>query len=322
MTTRSSSNARPESVEPLAFGRAADGDDTAWLITFSDLVLQLFAFVLIVAVFGGATRHAARSDAGGRPVATESAPAGSAGLDVRPEGRVNLQQAAPDVARAAAPKPDALTAFQPAPRPDPLGALEATAWAGDGGLDRPGGAAQVEDAAQVEVVRVESAPEEHVNADPPAASSRSVRKLGEYLGGFVAARGVGDDAAVIIGDTDVRLDFGGRFGFPTGRADLLPAGRSLLRELQRIASGIPNLTIEVAGYTDDVPIHTREYPSNLELSLARAARVAREIERDDPSLAVRTVTLGLAEQRAIAPNDGPENRARNRRVEVRLVPRG
>ena len=56
-----------------------------------------------------------------------------------------------------------------------------------------------------------------------------------------------------------------------------------------------------------------------ELSLARAARVARELQRDDPSLAVRTIALGFGEHHALAPNDGPENRARNRRVEVRLV---
>jgi chemotaxis protein MotB len=311
VTTPPPSNARPEWAESLAVAPGSDGDDTGWLITFSDLVLQLFAFVLVVAVCGGAARHAVRAT-----VRERKASATVAAVD----GPVLGNRAAPDLHRA---RPDALTAFEPAARPEPGGGLEATAWAGDGAADPSAvtkhdaedAPAAVDALAAADVV----VPDERVEDRPPA--SERVRKLAGYLGAFVAARGDGDDAAVIVGDTDVRLDFGGRLGFPPGGAELLAAGRSLVHELQRIASGVPNLTIEVSGYTDDVPIHTREFPSNLELSLARAARVVREIERDDPSLAVRTVALGFAEHHAIVPNDGPDNRARNRRVEVRLVDR-
>ena len=307
MTTRSPSNARPEWAEPLAVAPASDGDDTGWLITFSDLVLQLFAFVLVVAVCGGAARHVASEPAVPVQVAVADAPV----LD---------PHADPDLHVA---RPDALTAFQPPARPDPLGGLAATAWAGDGAADpSPVAGHDAENAPAVvdaPAAPAEAVPDARADGNPPV--SGRVRRLAGYLAAFVAARGDGDDANVIVGDADVRLDFGGRLGFPPGGAELLPAGRSLLHELQRIASGVPDLEIEVSGYTDDVPIHTREFPSNLELSLARAARVVREIERDDPSLAVRTVALGFAEHHAIAPNDGPENRARNRRVEVRLVDR-
>ena len=311
MTTPSSSNARPKWVESLAVAPAFEGDDTGWLITFSDLVLQLFAFVLVVAVCGGAAREAARPAVSDRTASIEVAAV---------DGRVLDHHAAPPLQ---ATRPDALTAFQPATRPDPLGGLEATAWAGDGATD-PSTVANHDAMGAPPAIEVPVAPDEAPPEGPAEdrrPASGRVRTLGGYLEAFVAARGDGDDAAVIVGDADVRLDVGGRLGFPPGGAELLPAGRSLVHEIQRIASDLPNLAIEVSGYTDDVPIHTREFPSNLELSLARAARVVREIERDDPSLAVRTVALGFAEHHAIAPNDGPENRARNRRVEVRLVER-
>src|SRR5205085_6697191 len=60
MTTSSRLNAPPDWTEPLVTP-AADGDDVGWLITFSDLVLQLFAFVIVAAVCGAAASHAARS---------------------------------------------------------------------------------------------------------------------------------------------------------------------------------------------------------------------------------------------------------------------
>jgi len=304
MTTRPSSNARPEWAEPLAVA-PPEGDDTGWLITFSDLVMQLFAFVLVVAVCGGTAHQVARP---AKTVAPSTVVA-----DAVP---VRVERTATDLP---AQRPDALSAYQAPPRPDPLGALGASAWAGDGSADagHEADAAPAPDAAPPTDGVLPGA--NVVANDAPA--SAHIRTLGTYLDAFVSARGNGADANVIVGDSDVRLDFGGRLGFRPGGTDLLPAGRALVHELQRVASGIPNLTIEVSGYTDDVPIHTREFPSNLELSLARAARVAREIERGDPSLAVRTVALGFAEHRALAPNDGPENRARNRRVEVRLVAR-
>lgn len=291
----------------------AEADDTGWLITFSDLVMQLFAFVLVAAVCGGTARHVVRQ-AKTRPQAKLAAAA-----PAPVEHTVRALDDAPEQ------RPDALSAYQAPPRPDPLGALEANAWAGDGNAGAPCDAASAaaSDAATAPEApsgdAVASASGGSADDAPPAAAG--VRNLGTYLDAFVTARGDADDATVVVGDSDVRLDFGGRLGFRPGGTDLLPAGRALLHELQRIASGIPNLTIEISGYTDDVPIHTREFPSNLELSLARAARVAREIERGDPGLAVRTVALGFAEHHAIAPNDGPENRARNRRVEVRLVAR-
>jgi len=265
-------------------------------------------------VGGGAARHAWRVTMAAPPTVVAAARPSCAG-PAGPRGEEPAQ------------RPDALSAYQAPPRPDPLGNLEATAWAGDPPAHaesdvRPADVAPAATAAAPDDAAAGEPAAEAVHDGTPLIASGRLRSLGTYLDAFVTARGNADDATVVVGDTDVRLAFGGRLGFRPGSTELLPAGRALVHELQRIASGTPNMMIEVSGYTDDVPIHTREFPSNLELSLARAARVARELERDDPTLAVRTVALGFAEHRALVPNDGPENRARNRRVEVRLVERG
>jgi chemotaxis protein MotB len=111
-------------------------------------------------------------------------------------------------------------------------------------------------------------------------------------------------------------------GFPSGSAELLPAARPILAELRSIVSELPDFGIDVTGHTDDVPIHTARYPSNLDLSLARAACVAHELSAGTPSLRVRTSAEGFGENRPVASNADPQGRAQNRRVEIRLVKLG
>ncbi|MGH7893811.1 MAG: OmpA/MotB family protein, partial [Candidatus Binatia bacterium] len=157
-----------------------------------------------------------------------------------------------------------------------------------------------------------------VERSAPSIAPR-MAALGHYLGAFVQAAGLANGATVTIGESEVRVAMGGTIGFSSGSADLLAAADPLLREIRSLAHSMPDLEIEVAGYTDDVPIRTPRFPSNLELSLARAARVAHELGAADPSVPVRMVTMGFGENRAVAPNADPNGRAQNRRVEVRLL---
>jgi chemotaxis protein MotB len=76
--------------------------------------------------------------------------------------------------------------------------------------------------------------------------------------------------------------------------------------------------IQVEGHTDDVAIRTPVFPSNWELSTARASSVVRALVDAgiEPS---RLSALGFGEHRPLVPNDTPEGRARNRRVVIRLL---
>lgn len=93
-----------------------------------------------------------------------------------------------------------------------------------------------------------------------------------------------------------------------------------LPTLKRIAAALEEVggNVMVTGYTDNVPIRTARYPSNFELSLDRADQV-RALLATGLSAPARVQAQGLGASEPVAPNDTPENRALNRRVEMVLM---
>ena len=74
--------------------------------------------------------------------------------------------------------------------------------------------------------------------------------------------------------------------------------------------------IRVEGHTDNIPIHNDEYDDNWELSIARSLSVIRYIRAQEKIDPKRLRPVGGAEFHPVAPNDTPEGRALNRRVEI------
>ena len=77
--------------------------------------------------------------------------------------------------------------------------------------------------------------------------------------------------------------------------------------------------VTISGHTDNVPIANVRFRSNWELSTARAVSVAHEILRAADINPDRVIVTGHADTRPRADNDTPENRAKNRRVDVSIV---
>lgn len=100
--------------------------------------------------------------------------------------------------------------------------------------------------------------------------------------------------------------------FASGSADLEDEARPVLRRLADILKRYPN-SIQVEGFTDNLPINTYLYPSNWELSAARAASVVHLFMNEgvEPD---RMAAIGYGEYRPIADNATPEGRRKNRRV--------
>jgi chemotaxis protein MotB len=105
--------------------------------------------------------------------------------------------------------------------------------------------------------------------------------------------------------------------FNQGDAELQSASLKTLSEVANIL-GTATQAIEIEGYTDDVPIKTPRFPSNWELSSARASSVAR-LFIDHGIAAGRLTVVGSASNNPVAKNDTPEGRARNRRMTVTLL---
>ncbi|KZE25896.1 chemotaxis protein MotB [Crenobacter luteus] len=105
--------------------------------------------------------------------------------------------------------------------------------------------------------------------------------------------------------------------FPVGQAAPSPQSRQVLAEVARILSGVDN-PVRVEGFTDNVPINNPVYPSNWELSAARAGSVVRLFVENGIAPA-RLVAIGRAENLPVAANDDDAGRAQNRRVAITVL---
>lgn len=106
--------------------------------------------------------------------------------------------------------------------------------------------------------------------------------------------------------------------FAPGQAALEAGSTRVLRAVGQVVAGVEN-AVQVEGYTDDIPIGTPAYPSNWELSTARASSVVR-LFIDNGVEPSRLTALGYAHNRPVDTNDTPEGRARNRRVAITIQP--
>lgn len=125
-----------------------------------------------------------------------------------------------------------------------------------------------------------------------------------------------DEFDLLLEQEVLRLEVGDDILFASGQAELTLERIELIAELSDLLRD-ERLSIVVEGHTDNVPINTVQFPSNWELSTARAEAVAAELSRrgiDRQRLSV----IGYADTRPRSPNDTPAHRARNRRVTLVL----
>ena len=119
----------------------------------------------------------------------------------------------------------------------------------------------------------------------------------------------------------IRVNLAEEILFPSGSAKLDDRGRDVLAKVVAQVVEAPH-RVEVRGHTDDLPISgslAQLYPTNWELGGARAARVVRLFE-DEGIAGARMRAVSKSKFDPLAPNDSPESRERNRRIEIRLLP--
>jgi flagellar motor protein MotB len=106
-----------------------------------------------------------------------------------------------------------------------------------------------------------------------------------------------------------------KFLFNKGNADIISQPNMILDAMSGPLKAIPN-EVRVEGYTDDLPISTARFPTNWELSTARATNVLRYFIDHNEVPPDRLSAAGYADTRPICPNTSEDNRALNRRVEI------
>jgi chemotaxis protein MotB len=107
--------------------------------------------------------------------------------------------------------------------------------------------------------------------------------------------------------------------FDSGKTAIKPDGQAALAEVAQVLAGIGDRHFLVAGDTDDVPIHTSRFPSNWELSTARAVEVVKFLV-DKGMKPELLAAAGYGQFDPVVANDTPEHRAQNRRIEIVLQP--
>ncbi|NNC65934.1 MAG: OmpA family protein [Gammaproteobacteria bacterium] len=119
-------------------------------------------------------------------------------------------------------------------------------------------------------------------------------------------------------DSDVVIQILEQDSFASGEADVQADFVPALGSIGTVISDLPNAII-VSGHTDNIPISRGRFRSNWDLSAARAASVAHALLENgvDPQ---RIMITGHADTQPRADNDNPENRARNRRIDITLLP--
>ena len=166
---------------------------------------------------------------------------------------------------------------------------------------------------QVDTLSETAAPVQTVS--PPITEPVAPAPTSDPLSGLDTSA-LGDDIEVIYNDQSVSFRISSEIIFAPAEAELSLDGLLVLRKLLPVLrQGEHRITI--AGHTDSLPIRSLRYPSNWELSGARAGSVVRYLEANGIA-SQRLVAVGYADTQPLQGNDTATGRAANRRVELIL----
>ena len=143
------------------------------------------------------------------------------------------------------------------------------------------------------------------------------QKTAEEIKSFAHLQQVNKNIGVNISDDKYQIILQNPVMFAEGTADLQPGATEILDAIASVISTFP-YAINVEGHTDNVPAESKQFPSNWDLSGARAVTVLRYfvLKGVQPE---RLSAAGYGEFRPLFANDTPENRALNRRIEINVI---
>jgi len=291
-------------------------DEDLWPISLADMMTLLLCFFLLIVAVSHVdlNRYERVADSMQKAMITEKV---APRQPNEPPASVaqKTEQPKPPTVRS---KVNRLTlASEPTPplemeetKPAPTAEADAT---------KPEAPVQAEPIQKAEKTEEKVKPEERTG--PTKKSLEDIRK--ELTGKLSAASGTVD---VTPRDNGVELNLRGAAFFDLASAEIKPGGLALLRSIGSTLVGT-NYKVTIEGHTDNLPMESWLYPSNWELSSARASRVARYlIDNGVPRDRIRVA--GLADTQPLVPNTDnagraiPENQAKNRRVVILVSPEG
>jgi chemotaxis protein MotB len=140
-------------------------------------------------------------------------------------------------------------------------------------------------------------------------------KMSDALVGFNS-----NELTVSIKNGKVYVSLQENLLFPSGSAVVNPKGKEALGKLAAVLNANPEITVDIEGHTDSVPIHGR-YRDNWDLSTARANSIVRVLTDEYKVDPVRVIASGHSSYDPVQTNSTVEGRALNRRTEIILSPK-
>jgi len=129
-----------------------------------------------------------------------------------------------------------------------------------------------------------------------------------------------DEISVYIKDGHVYVSLEEKLLFKSGSDVVDPKGKEALKSLALVLNSTKDITVVIEGHTDNVPIKTKLFKDNWDLSTARATSILRILTKDDGFDPNRITASGRGQFHPIKTNETAEGRAANRRTEVILSP--
>ncbi|PKN00752.1 MAG: hypothetical protein CVU77_08830 [Elusimicrobia bacterium HGW-Elusimicrobia-1] len=149
-----------------------------------------------------------------------------------------------------------------------------------------------------------------------AATEDQLKKIKERIDGYVLANSLQSFVSTQLSQKEgLIITFSEKYMFDPGKAEIYPEAKTIIRDVMSLLTDDPN-RITIEGHTDNTPIRTSQFPSNWELSTSRATNLLRFMLEDLSFEPKRLTASGYGEYHPVSPGDTPENRAKNRRVDV------
>lgn len=150
-----------------------------------------------------------------------------------------------------------------------------------------------------------------------SARERSILEHVQRLRNIIEQNDLSEKVDVEMADGEVFVQIKDNMLFYPGSGKLQPNYLKLLSLIAKMFfKDVEQILVE--GHTDDIPIHTDDYPSNWDLSFERALNVLRYFVNEEKIDPAKLVAAGYGEHKPLVPNNSPENRAKNRRVVLRM----
>jgi chemotaxis protein MotB len=148
---------------------------------------------------------------------------------------------------------------------------------------------------------------------------KDLEELKKSMDAFIKENNMSEQLMTKLDNEKLTITISDRALFDSGSATIKQDSQKLAVSMANLLGSYPGYEVEVAGHTDNIPIHRTDFETNWDLSAKRAVNFMKILLNNSKIDPASYSSVGFGEYRPIASNDTTEGRAKNRRVEVSIL---